>query len=133
MKLKLCSHSDSETKQVTHKVRQFKKYLYSCQQDVGIQMRSSALFILKLKEKKHLTQVAIDEIVEGSCALFQQSVQRVQAGVNEKLAHAGIDPSSVEGLQDVFTELSDPYKELDSGYLQEKYFREELGMIVSKC
>ena len=51
--------------------------------------------------------------------------------MNEKLAHAGIDPNFIDGLQDVFTELSDPFKELDTEYLQEKYFKEELGIVVT--
>ena len=99
--------------------------------DLDLQKRSSALFILRMKEKKRVTQVAIDDMVEGSRAIFEKTVKRLQAGMNEKLAHAGIDPNSIDGLQDVFTELSDPFKELDTEYLQEKYFKEELGIVVS--
>ena len=34
--------------------------------DIESQRTSSALFLLKLKEKRHLTQVAIDDIVKGA-------------------------------------------------------------------
>lgn len=45
--------------------------------------RSSALFLLKLKEEHRISQVAIDNIVEDSRGLFFQVMERVQAGVTK--------------------------------------------------
>ena len=56
----------------------------------------------------------------------------LKAGVSEKLCNTGVDPNSVEGLQEQFMELTDPYNGLETEYFQEKYFRDELGLIVRK-
>lgn len=93
--------------------------------------RSSALFLLKLKEQRHLSQVAIDEVVEGSRSLFCGVRDRIQAGVMAKLAESGINLDSINGLDDVFTEVTDPFDGIETCYRQEKYYREDLGLIVS--
>lgn len=92
--------------------------------------RQSALFLLKMKEKRFLSQAAIDDIVEDSCALFTRTFEMVKAGVREKLAEAGVDSSSVN-LDDVFGGVTDPFAGLRSKHFQEKYFEEHLGLIVS--
>lgn len=44
--------------------------------DKDIQQRSSALFLLKLKAHRSISQVAIDDIVEDWDGLFSHSVSR---------------------------------------------------------
>ena len=51
--------------------------------DKGIQQRSSALFLLKLKEHRRISQAAIDDIVEDWDVLFSHSIQRLHATVRE--------------------------------------------------
>ena len=95
--------------------------------DVEAQRRASALFLLKLKEKRHLTQAAIDDVVEGSHLLFSQTAQRIRAGINEELAQKGVEMD----VTPVFENLVDPFNGLETQYLQEKYFIEKFGLIVS--
>ena len=92
------------------------------------QRRSGALFILKMKEHRRTSQLAIDDIVEGCRGLFAQAVSRVHAGVRAKLATAGIE---IEGLNDIFEDLADPFDGLETCYRQEEYFLDNLGLIVS--
>ena len=92
------------------------------------QRRSGALFILKMKEHRRTSQLAIDDIVEGCRGLFAQAVSRVHAGVRAKLATEGIE---IEGLDDIFENLADPFDGLETCYKQEKYFLDNLGLIVS--
>lgn len=99
--------------------------------DVEQVRRSSALFLLKLKEQRRTSQVAIDNIVEGCKGLFTQTIDRVQAGVRAKLAELGLDPDAIEGLDDIFKNVTDPFEGIETCHLQEKYFRETLGLIVS--
>ena len=99
--------------------------------DVEEVRRSSALFILKLKEQRRISQVAIDDIVEGCKGLFTQTIDRVQAGVCAKLAEVGMDPDSIESLNDLFMSITDPFEGIETCHLQEKYFRETFGLIVS--
>ena len=99
--------------------------------DIENQRRCGALFILKMKEHRRTSQVAIDDIVEGCRGLFAQPVSRVHAGVRAKLATVGVDPDEIEGLNDVFENLADPFDGLETCYKQEKYFLDNLGLIVS--
>lgn len=98
--------------------------------DIPTRCRSSALYLLKLKEHRRITQTAIDDVVEGSQCIFQQTIQTVHAGVRACLANNGIDPDDIHGLNDVFLELSDPFLGLENNYKQEKYYKENLGLVV---
>ena len=95
------------------------------------QRRTCALFILKLKEQRRITQVAIDDVVAGVEHILQEAVVRAEAGVRAQLAANGIDASSVNGLDDVFTELKTPFDGLETEFKQEKYFKTSLNMQVS--
>ena len=90
--------------------------------DVEHIRRSSALFLLKLKEKRRITQVAIDDIVEGCQGLFSQTLDRVQASVKAKLAELGIDLSQMNGFDDAFQHVIDPFEGIETCHLQERYF-----------
>ena len=96
--------------------------------DAETQQRSSALFLLKLKEKRCLIQTTIDDIVESSQLLFAQSIEHIQAGVEDKLAEEGVQ---VHGLETVFKSMIDPFDGLITRYQQEQYFVKKLGLIVS--
>ena len=47
-----------------------------------------------------------------------------------KLACAGINHENIEGLDNVFSKLRDPFDGIDSCNKQEKYFKDSLGLIV---
>lgn len=85
------------------------------------QRRSSALFLLKLKEKRRLTQTAIDDVVEGARLLFSQTAQRIRARINEELAKNAVEID----ISSIFTNLIDPFHGLETQFLQEKYFTEK--------
>lgn len=93
--------------------------------------RSSAIFLLKLKEQRCTSQVVINDTVENCKGLFSQTIERVQAGVRAKLAESGIDPGSINGLDNAFENVVDPFEGIGTSHLQEKYYRETLGLIVS--
>lgn len=71
-----------------------------------ILQRSAALFLLKMKEVNRVTQVALNEIVEGVTELF------------ETHASAGNFCSAK------------PFAGLETCYLQQKYYKQEI--VVSK-
>lgn len=89
--------------------------------------RSSALYLLKLKEHRRISQVAVDDIVEGTKALVHHCVEHMQAGVRAKLSESGVDPSSIEGLASVFKNKINPFDGIETCYLQEKYYHENLA------
>ena len=100
--------------------------------DIQQQQRSVALFILKMKEKRRTSQVAIDDIVDGCRNVCTQVVSRVSASVRATLATAGIDPDEIAGLSNVFEDFTDPFNGLETCYKQEKYFCDHLGLAVSE-
>ena len=95
------------------------------------QKRASALFLLKLKESKQVSQVVIDEIVGEWDTLFSHTTLRIQAGVRASLAAAGIDSNALPGLNEVFDNIPKPFDGLETRFKQEKYYRESLFLIVS--
>ena len=90
----------------------------------------AALFLLRMKEKKLLTQTAVDELIDETSSIFDRTFSMLKAGIRENLSTLGIDPTSLE-LDNVFDELSDPFDGLKTKHIQEKYFKDSLGLIVS--
>lgn len=95
------------------------------------QRRASALFLIKLKEQRRISQVTVDDIISGFDGLLQQTVSRAKAGVRAKLAEQGIDPTIIGGMDEIFQEILNPFEGLETVHKQEKYFRECLGLVVS--
>lgn len=85
---------------------------------------------MKLKEHRRISQVAIDDIVQEWDALFYHSVQRLNARIREELTVAGVDVEKITGLQEVFNDIPSPFQGLETRYLQEKYYHENLGLVV---
>ena len=75
-----------------------------------------------------MSQVAVDDVVNGCKSLFCQTILRVQAGVRAKLAESGVDPSAIHGLDSAFEDVTNPFEGLETRYLQEKSFRDTLGL-----
>lgn len=84
-----------------------------------------ARFILKLKESRQVTQVVIDDVVEGCTSVFQD-IRR------SELAMAGIDVNNIQGLEDLFDEVPQLFEDLETRHKQEKFFREKLRLVVSE-
>ena len=53
--------------------------------------------------------------------------------IREVLSSGGIDLNSIDGLNEVFEDVPNPFVGLETRYLQEKYYLEELGLVVSFC
>ncbi len=96
-----------------------------------VQKRSAALFLLRMKESKRLSQAAIDEIVSEWDTLFSHTVHTLTATVRSKLATAGIDYQEIEGLPETFVNITSPFEGLETRFKQEKYYRDFLGLVVS--
>ena len=49
--------------------------------DKNVQQRSAALFLLKLKEHRRISQVAIDDMIQEWDGLFSSSMQHLHARI----------------------------------------------------
>lgn len=72
--------------------------------------------------------MAIDDIVEGIGSVLEKTVIRAKAGVRAKLATQG---NSTTGIDEVFSDATRPFAGLETGFKQEKYFSDVLGLLVS--
>ena len=78
-----------------------------------------------------MTQAAVNDVVSGMKEVCEHSLGRLKAGVSRTLSKAGIDMEKVDGLSDIFKDVSHPFKGLESAYLQDKFITQELECIVS--
>ena len=101
--------------------------------DNKAEKRSSAIFLLKMKETHFLSQAAIDDIVHGYRDLLDHSLVRLKSHVRERLSQSETNGDNADFLNDIYADFKDPFDELETCYKQEKYFKEELGLVVSLC
>ncbi len=95
------------------------------------QKKKSVLFLMQLKEERLLTQAAVDDVVSGCKEVLGYTLSHIKAGVSRSLSKSGINFEDIDGLDDVFSDVSDPFVGLESAYLQDKFISQELGCIVS--
>ena len=62
--------------------------------------------------------------------LFSHTVKRLNARVRERLSSTGIDVEAIDGLDQVFEDVPHPFEGLKTRFLQEKYYRDSLGLVV---
>lgn len=94
-----------------------------------------ALFLLKAKEIRKVSLVALDGIEEDFTLILQETVRTLREEVNLCLRASGLSISVIDGLPSVFNNPStlNPFNELESKYKQEKFYRENLNFLVSTC
>ena len=92
--------------------------------------RSCALFILKCKEVYKISQSAIDGLVTDVTLLMQQHSHSVKSDIQKLFQDANITNFDIQRLLYPLEDVG-PFKELHSKFLQEKYFRSNLHLIVS--
>lgn len=101
-------------------------------QDFTKIQKLSALFLLKMKDQHKISQRAVDDIVYHSRNLVDDVTTRIKIGIESKLASAGINLADLPDLEDIFTQLHDPFDGIDTNFKQENYFKESLGLVVSQ-
>ena len=57
-------------------------------------------------------------------------MQRLNARVREELSRSGVDIQGIAGLEEVFEDVPSPFEGLETRFLQEKYYRDMLGLVV---
>ena len=95
--------------------------------------RSDAMYILKLKEKYKLAQTTVDYILGDTEEIAGRLVSRLQHRLITTLSEAGVNALEIPGFREVFEgpEVLRPFSGLNIEYLQDKYFRENMGLVVS--
>ena len=101
--------------------------------DPEVLKRTAALFILKVAEKHKLPLSSMESLLFDVQHLIGSVVHQIAEKFTDALSDSNISAASFPGFSEVFQEetLLNPFKGLESTYLQTKYFKEELGLIVS--
>lgn len=97
--------------------------------------RSSALFLMGLKERHKLTQVALQGVVQGVTSLVQSRMDLLQVHIRDQLTSAGIPMSTIDTLSHTFDEegiFARPFHGLETQHQQITFYRENFSFIVSK-
>ena len=68
--------------------------------------RTSALHLLKMKDRDRASQTAIDSFVDNTTSIVRTSIDLLKRGLMNRLDTAGIDFSAVPGLPELFQENS---------------------------
>lgn len=91
---------------------------------------AAAKVILQLREGHQISQVAIAEIIQSCRSLCKQAVDEVKSEIVEALRKSGPGSES-ECLSTVLEKQYDPFENIDTNYLFEKFCVEHLGCNVS--
>ena len=95
--------------------------------------RAAAKWILKIKEKHKISQVAMESIIEHVTDLFQIYLSDLHNVTKAQLRNSQVSDEIILSLDPVFDvdgQYGRPFKGLESEYRQLKYFKEKFAMVV---
>ena len=95
---------------------------------------STALFLMGLKEKHKLTQVALQGVIEGVTSLMQCHLDSLHTQVCQQLRSADTPDSVIGSLSSLFSEngtVGQPFTGLETQHQQLKFYRDHFNLIVS--
>ena len=90
--------------------------------------KSAALFLLSAKERFQLTQSALDFIIQQIKQMISFAVDDVEEKVKKHLVDQGIPELDISGC---FEDMCNPFKLLETEYMQNKFYQENFNLIVS--
>jgi hypothetical protein len=96
--------------------------------DVLDQKRESALFVMRLREVRRLSQASIDKVVTGCRELFSNTMKQLEAGIRQRASDVGVDANKFDN---VLHELKDPFTGLDTKFPCFK--TSTMAILSSKC
>ena len=103
--------------------------------DTNSHKKQMALFLLKTKEIRKVSQIALDGIVDDVTSIIHLTVDKLKCEVDNTLKSSGINGgiSTFSSLGDVFnnTDIRDPFNGLSSKYLQDKFYKDHFNLLVS--
>ena len=85
---------------------------------------------MKLSEGQQLSQVAMDDVIEGCREVFKQTLCIVKEKVVGALSDVGINVFSVPGLDNILSKIPDPFHGLETPYMCEKFNKQQMNYVV---
>ena len=91
-------------------------------------LKTNAGLLLRLTEGRHLSQVALSDVITGCRRICQETLSHVREGVLSALKSG-----NTAALKESLSTVPDPFEGIDSVYLREKFYKEHLNYLVSEC
>ena len=92
--------------------------------------RAVATWILKVRERYTLTQVAVERIIQDLDSLFEISLQDLHEKISKCLQHAGVSTSVCTEVDSIFRNRSSMFDGLSTHHLQMAYFKHHFPFVV---
>ena len=89
---------------------------------------SAAKMLLELREGHHVSQVAIADVVANTRLLCNQTIELLKARV---LTAINTEGDVTENIELAFQSAFDPFRDIATNYLFEKFCMDHLGCLVS--
>lgn len=95
--------------------------------------KASALFLLKAKEVNKISQSSLNAIIQDFTTLLDQRVDSLKVEVSRVLRQRETEESICAEILSLFgdSRLQNPFDGLDTEFLQQKFYTETLGLVVS--
>ena len=100
------------------------KYQESYQKD-------AALHLLRLKSSHNLSQRALDDVISANSALVSAITEHIKVDVSAVLQSSGINSELCEQVESIIESHGNPFKDLQSAYLQKKFLTTNFPYVVS--
>ena len=110
---------------------ELKKLFSTAQCTPELEKKTFGLLLLKTKEVHKVSQNALITMVDDVTDLIQDKIKTLEIDVMSTLASFGVGSVCCNELKKLFsTAQCTPFSSLNTKYLQEKYYREYLGLLV---
>ena len=94
--------------------------------------RSAALFLLKTRNEGRLTQSALNNVVNSTSDLCQQVAHKLKRKFSEIVVDSPMSESDKRAMIHTLNNVEcAPFEGIGTEYLQEKYYKESFGYLVS--
>ena len=106
----------------------------TCESQAKDLNKEVALWILKLKEGRKLTQLAVDEILSDVTELTTNIVSHLCQELHDALRPLAFSSSDIANFDSIFSEDSlyaNPFRNLHTQHLQMSYYRKHFNFVVS--
>ena len=90
-----------------------------------------AQFILKTRDGRRITQVALDGILQDTKSIIEHSLDTLEVKVVEKLEESGMSGNEICSIRDLFSSVRNPFEGLESQYKQEQFFEQHFNYVAS--
>ena len=95
--------------------------------------RQSAMFILKTRDGRRLTQAATDNILRDVTELFQTRLETVCHTTMETLKEVSVNDVTISTVKDGILSQCEPFKGLEIEHRQNSHIRDHFGLIARSC